>query len=315
MPIKTEHPTDLGLKTIPVAIQAQSRNASPLQDSARAGDQRADFQAADASDCWDIDLVDSTDEVIHRTEATLDFLAQASIAAAHAEPLDHYDLTIIVPVFNERETLGKVLERIDEVMPRSTEVIVVDDGSTDGTSEWLAGLAPRANRTVIRRRRNHGKGSAVRLAIRHSRGGVVAIQDADLEYDPAFLLRAIWPILDGNADVVYGSRYLGGSTDPSLVHRLGNWMLTTLSNQMTGLRLTDMETCHKAFDGEMLRSISLKECRFGFEPEITAKIAAKQIRLLEVPTNYDYRGYDEGKKIGWKDAVAALACMWIYRKG
>ncbi|WP_442507081.1 glycosyltransferase family 2 protein [Novipirellula sp. SH528] len=310
MPTESDNFADLMFTTNTVAI----KDAAPRQSAIESRDP-AESVPSGNRETWSLDLVDPIEEVIRRTEETLDFIAEAAIAANSVQPLDHYDLTIIVPVYNERETLPKVLDRIDEVMPRSTEIIIVDDGSSDGTSEWLSSLPPRANRTIIRRRCNHGKGSAVRLAIRHSQGGVVAIQDADLEYDPATLLRVVWPILDGNADVVYGSRYLDGSTDPSWVHRMGNWTLTMLSNLMTGLRLSDMETCHKAFDGEMLRGISLKETRFGFEPEITAKIAAKKVRVLEVPTSYDSRGYDEGKKIGWKDAVSALACMWIYRKG
>ncbi|TWU32908.1 glycosyltransferase family 2 protein [Novipirellula artificiosorum] len=283
--------------------------ADAFFDSELEGDERQTGQP------WSLGSYDASDEVIRRAESTLDFLAEAISAAENVAPLNRYDLSIIVPVFNERQTLPKVLDRIDEVMPRSTEVIIVDDASTDGTSEWLADLEPRANRTIVRRRRNHGKGSAIRLAIRHTHGGVVAIQDADLEYDPANLLRIVWPILDGDAEVVYGSRYLDGSTDPSLTHRFGNWMLTKLSNTLTGLHLTDMETCHKAFDGDMLRSIDLHECRFGFEPEITAKIASLDAHVLEVPTQYDCRSYREGKKIGWKDAFAAVGCMWKYRKG
>ena len=256
-----------------------------------------------------------TDDVIDRIDQTLDLLADATSAAASVRPIDHFDLTIIVPVYNERETLPMVMDRIDEVMPRSCEVIIVDDGSTDGTAHWLRGLKPRQGRKVICRRRNHGKGSAVRLGIRHSVGSVVAIQDADLEYDPADLLRVIWPILDGDAEVVYGSRYQDGTSDPSLIHRAGNFVLTQMSNALTGLRLTDMETCHKAFEGDLIRSISLRECRFGFEPEITAKVARTDARILEVPTGYSCRGYEEGKKIGWRDAVAAVGCMWKYRKG
>ena len=255
-----------------------------------------------------------TDEVIDRIDQTMDLIADATSAALGVRPIDHFDLTIIVPVYNERETIERVLARIDEVMPTACQVVIVDDGSTDGTCEWLLDLPKRQGRKVICRRTNHGKGSAVRLGIRHSLGSVVAIQDADLEYDPADLLRVIWPILDGDADVVYGSRYQDGTSDPSLVHRAGNFVLTQLSNALTGLRLTDMETCHKAFDGDLIRSIELRECRFGFEPEITAKIAATDAIILEVPTGYNCRSYKEGKKIGWRDGLAAIACIWKYRK-
>ena len=234
---------------------------------------------------------------------------------AFFEPAGTCPLTVIVPVFNERETLPKVLQRIDEVMPADTQVVVVDDGSSDGTREWLQSLPDTENRKVICRRLNRGKGSAVRLAIKHSRGRVVAIQDADLEYDPVDLLDVIRPISEGRSDVVYGSRYLGEVADPSLVHRFGNWALTFMSNALTGLSLTDMETCHKAFRGDLIRSIPLRESRFGFEPEITAKLAARGAKIQEVPTNYDCRGYDEGKKIGWRDGVAALVCIWRYRFG
>ena len=217
------------------------------------------------------------DPVIQRIEQSLDLLADATTAAATQMELP--DVTIIVPVFNELDTLPRVLDRIDAVMPPATEVIVVDDGSNDGTTQWLQSRSRTKHRRIFCRRRNHGKGSAVRLAIRHSRGKVVAIQDADTEYDPANLLAAIAPILEGKASVVYGSRYLGGHADPSLLHRFGNWLLTALSNRLTGLQLTDMETCHKAFRGDLIRSIPLRECRFGFEPEITAKIATRGVRV------------------------------------
>ncbi len=241
------------------------------------------------------------DRIIDQIDQTLDLIAQANSASSGNSPLQHYAVTIIVPVFNEHRTLPAVLARIKQVMPTETEVIVVDDCSTDGTSEWLRGLPPADHLKVIHRRRNHGKGSAVRLAIRHSRGDVVAIQDADLEYDPADLLRVIWPILDGDADVVFGSRYLQRGNDRSLVHRLGNRLLTLASNLLTGLRLTDMETCHKAFHGDLIRSIALQESRFGFEPEITAKVAGRTSQILEVPIGYQSRGYEAGKKIGWRD--------------
>lgn len=256
---------------------------------------------------------DKHNQIIDQIDETLGLIAEANEIGQGRLAVDHYDVSVVVPVYNEVETLPQVLKRIEQVMPPATEVIVVDDGSTDGTRQWLESLPEKAGRTILTRRANHGKGSAVRLAIRHSSGRVVAIQDADLEYEPADLLRVIWPILDGDAEVVYGSRYLGDVTDHSIFHRLGNWALTKASNLMTGLELTDMETCHKAFDGDMIRSIQLRECRFGFEPEITAKVAARGAIVMEVPTGYDSRGYDEGKKIGWRDGVAALACMWLYR--
>ena len=256
-------------------------------------------------------LIDSLSVI----EAALDLAAQPIKCDPSFRSGPSFDISIIVPVFNERETLPKVISRIEEVMPPSTQLIVVDDGSTDGTAQWLAGQTIHDGRKFICRRRNRGKGSAVRLGIKHSRGRVVAIQDADLEYDPTDLISAIRPILAGDADVVYGSRYLGETKDPSLLHRVGNRVLTDLCNSLTGLRLTDMETCHKAFRGDLIREIPLRECRFGFEPEITSKLAARGIEIHEVPTGYDCRGYDDGKKIGWKDAVAALVCMWRYRNG
>ncbi len=252
------------------------------------------------------DLSASIDSSLDRLEHALDRTTQQT--TQHP-----FELTVVVPVFNERTTLPRVLERIDESLPASTQTIIVDDASTDGTTEWLAELTPRQNRSVITRKRNHGKGSAVRLGIRHSGGRVVAIQDADLEYDPADLLRVIAPIMQGRYRVVYGSRYLAPHSDPSWFHRFGNQLLTATSNCLTGQRLTDMETCHKAFDGELIRSIPLRECRFGFEPEITGKVASRRIVIGEVPTGYRYRTYAEGKKISWKDGFAAIASMWRYR--
>ena len=258
---------------------------------------------------------DDHQHVIDGIDETLGLIAEANEIGRGHIAVDQYDVSVIVPVYNERRTLPVVLKRIKQVMPPATEVIIVDDGSTDGTRQWLEDLPETAGLTILTRRANHGKGSAVRLGIRHSQGRVVAIQDADTEYEPADLLRVIWPILDGDADAVYGSRYLGDVSDPSMMHRVGNWALTKASNLMTGLQLTDMETCHKAFDGDMIRSIQLRECRFGFEPEVTAKVASAGAIVMEVPTGYQARSYDEGKKIGWKDAFAALGCMWRYRKG
>lgn len=253
------------------------------------------------------------DQLTDQIDQTLDLIAAANSAASGARPVEHYAISIIVPVYNECGTVLNVLQRIRQVMPTETEVIVVDDSSTDGTGDWLRTLPRHDGLKIIHRRANHGKGSAVRLGIRHSRGDVVAIQDADLEYDPADLLRVIWPILDGDADVVFGSRYLEPGGDASLIHRLGNGLLTWASNRATGLRLTDMETGHKAFDGELIRSIPLRECRFGVEPEIVAKVAGRTQQILEVPIGYRARGKSAGKKIGWRDGLAAVGCIWKYR--
>lgn len=278
---------------------------------------KLDVAAVDDPRVFDDLVTPSTDHsgLLDQIDDTLGLIAEATNMATGATKVSQFDISIIVPVYNERESLPDVLERLFEVMPPSAEFIIVDDASDDGTSHWLRNMSGRDNVKVIHRRKNHGKGSAVRLGIRHSQGRVVAIQDADMEYDPADLLRVIWPVLEGRADAVYGSRYLDGQNEDGFLHRMGNGALTCLSNCLTGLKLTDMETCHKAFRGEFLRSIPLKECRFGFEPEITAKIAARDAHVFEVATNYQARGYEEGKKIGWRDAVSAIACMWRYRKG
>lgn len=246
-------------------------------------------------------------EILEQVQSTL------NPPALEADSPSICPLTVVIPVFNERRSLPEVLARIDEVLPRGTQTIIVDDASTDGTAEWLASLVPRPNRKTIFRRRNHGKGSAVRLGIRHSAGEVVAIQDADSEYDPADLLRVIDPIVQGHAEAVYGSRYLLAGTDPSWLHRFGNWALTTASNCMTGQRLTDMETCHKAFCGSLIRSMDIRQCRFGFEPEITGRLSIRGVTIQEVATGYRSRGYAEGKKITWIDGIVAFVCMWRYR--
>ena len=239
---------------------------------------------------------------------TIDSLCQEAESIDIAEP----KLSIVIPVFNERQTLPQVVAAV-EALPIAKQIVIVDDASTDGTTQWLQTLRGTAGMTVVLRRRNRGKGSALRLGFRHCRGQIVAIQDADLEYNPRDLLNVIQPIIDGHTDVAYGSRYLGNqSQDPSWLHRLGNRMLTGLSNLTTGLHLTDMETCHKAFRREVIQSLPLRQCRFGFEPEVTGKLACRGYSILEVPIEYNSRGYDEGKKIGWKDAINAVYCMLRY---
>jgi glycosyltransferase involved in cell wall biosynthesis len=194
------------------------------------------------------------------------------------------------------------------------ELIVVDDASRDGTREILECLAtiPPGFRLFVHER-NQGKGAALRTGFAHAAGEIVVVQDADLEYDPRDILRLIEPIVQGQADVVYGSRFLqGADNDPSLVHRLGNRLLTVASNFCTGQKLTDMETCYKAFHRHVLPSLKITQNRFGVEPELTAQVAAARFRVAEVPISYHGRGYEAGKKIGWKDAVSALWCIARY---
>jgi glycosyltransferase involved in cell wall biosynthesis len=222
-------------------------------------------------------------------------------------------LSVVIPVYNEKDTIGEVLRRVRMVdLPK--EVIVVDDCSTDGTREFLQGLAPSDDLTIVLQPRNAGKGAALRAGFRRVRGDIVIVQDADLEYDPAEYPVLIQPIVAGKADVVFGSRFLGGPHRVLLFwHSVGNRILTTLSNMMTDLNLTDMETCYKVFRTDVLGKFELRENRFGFEPEFTAKIARARCRVYEVPISYSGRDYSEGKKIGWKDGVAALYFIMKYR--
>ena len=218
-------------------------------------------------------------------------------------------LSIVVPVYNEKQTINQILERIENT-PYDKEIIVVDDCSTDGTRDILRSLDSSSRISSARflyQPVNQGKGAALRTGIAAATGDIVIVQDADLEYDPADYGTLIQPIKAGLADVVYGSRFLSG---PHRVlffwHSLGNRVLTILSNMFTDLNLTDMETGYKAFRRELFSKITIEENRFGFEPEITAKIARFRCRIYEVPISYFGRDYSEGKKITWKDGVAAL---------
>jgi glycosyltransferase involved in cell wall biosynthesis len=216
-------------------------------------------------------------------------------------------LSVLIPVYNERQTIRLILEQVHAV-PVQKEVICVNDCSTDGTREILDGLrAEGLIDTLIHQPVNRGKGAAIRTALGASTGNVVIVQDADLEYDPADWPHLLDPIIDGKADAVFGSRFLGG---PHRVlyywHSVGNAVLTTVSNMFTNLNLTDMETCYKAIRGEMARRLVLTADRFGFEPEVTARLAQAGARIYEVPISYAGRTYAEGKKIGWKDGVAAF---------
>ena len=217
-----------------------------------------------------------------------------------------------MPAFNERATIVEVLDRV-LASPLVAEVIVVDDGSTDGTADLVDTVHdPRLR--LERQPFNMGKGAALRRGIAEATADFVIIQDADLEYDPTDYEKVLRPLRSGTADVVYGSRFAGGGERRVLYfwHTIGNRLLTTASNAMTDLNLTDMETCYKAFRRDIIQSIEIEEDRFGFEPEITAKVARRKLRVYEVAVSYDGRTYEEGKKIGWRDGVRALYCIARY---
>jgi glycosyltransferase involved in cell wall biosynthesis len=224
----------------------------------------------------------------------------------------NFTLSIVVPVYNEKDTLQTAVEAI-AATPYKKEIIVVDDGSTDGTREIIQNLK-QANIKPVFQERNFGKGRAIRTGLTKATGDIILIQDADLEYDPVEYPVLLAPILSGKADVVYGSRFAGHGAHRVLYfwHYLGNRFLTLLSNIFTNLNLTDMESCYKVFTREALAGIELKENRFGFEPEITAKIAKKNLRIYEVPISYYGRTYEEGKKINWRDGLWALWCIIKY---
>jgi glycosyltransferase involved in cell wall biosynthesis len=255
-----------------------------------------------------------------------------SRARRNPKALDDPKLSVVIPVYNEKDTLAEILRRVTED-PAQKEIILVDDFSTDGTRENLekvvrlqaagesvafaedgGGPVPLRDLRIFFQEKNQGKGAALRRGFKEVTGDIVLVQDADLEYDPRDYPKLLEPIVDGRADVVYGSRFLGG---PQRVHYfwhyVANKMLTLLSDIFTNLKLTDMETCYKVFRTETLKGITIKSNRFGFEPEITAKIAKGNWRVYEVPISYAGRTYEEGKKITWKDGVNALWCIVWFR--
>ncbi len=226
-------------------------------------------------------------------------------------------LSIIIPVYNEQKTLPEILRRVRAVsVPK--EIIVVDDGSTDGTREVLASLEGDRDLRILYHPQNRGKGAALRTGFQQATGEIILIQDADLEYDPAEYNRLIQPILEGQADVVYGSRFLNGQSHHAFTfwQRLANRVLTRLSNTLTGLPLTDMETGHKVFRRDVVLSLvdGLKQNRFGIEPELTAKVARNGYRICEVGIRYMARTHREGKKIGWRDGLKAIWCILRYSR-
>lgn len=223
-------------------------------------------------------------------------------------------LTVVVPCFNELGTIAQIVQAIKSSPVENIEIVIVDDCSTDGTRELLKSTIESQVHKIIYHTVNRGKGAALRSGFAAATGDIVVVQDADLEYDPQEYPRLIAPILGNKADVVFGSRFQGGYPHRVVYywHMVGNQFLTTLSNMFTNINLTDMETCYKAFRREIIQSIKIKENRFGFEPEITAKVAKLNCRIYEVGISYYGRTYKEGKKISWKDGFRAIYCILRY---
>jgi glycosyltransferase involved in cell wall biosynthesis len=261
-------------------------------------------------------------EAVARLNASLERLQRLSDLSAiedNYEPAvcgytvpKNFRLSIVIPVYNEERTIRRLLGRVAAV-PLAKEIIVVDDASTDGTRKALTQIDRIPELHIISKPHNEGKGAALRTAFRRASGDVVVVQDADLEYDPRDIVELVRPIVEGAADVVYGSRFTAQPPPgSSRLHRAGNSFLTWASNLTTGLDISDMETCYKAFRREVLRSFEVKQNRFGFEPEVTAKIARRKYRVTEVPVRYAARSYAEGKKIGLADLANALYCIARY---
>ncbi|MCG6551940.1 MAG: glycosyltransferase family 2 protein [Candidatus Magnetominusculus sp. LBB02] len=222
-------------------------------------------------------------------------------------------ITFIVPVYNERDTLLGILKKIEETdLGLDKEIIIVDDCSTDGTRELIEGLEDRF--VKLYHAKNQGKGAAIRTAIKDATGDLVIVQDADLEYDPEDIKAMLVPVFKSGADVVFGSRFLHAGPSRALFfwHMMGNKFLTLLTNMVSNVNLTDMETCYKLFKRDIIKDIVIEENRFGFEPEITIKLCQRRVVLYEVGISYHGRTYDEGKKIGWRDGVHALRCIFKY---
>lgn len=223
-------------------------------------------------------------------------------------------LSILIPVFNEERCLPELLRRLEAVrFPLPVEIVLVDDGSTDGTGEMLAALAGDARYRILRSGENRGKAAAIQHAIEQARGDLYVIQDADLEYDPAQLPLLLAPILLGESDIVYGSRFLGRLEGMKPLHVWGNRFLTWATNLLYGTRLTDMETCYKVAPAELYRRLEISSRRFELEPEITAKLLRQGHRIVEVPISFQGRGRGEGKKISWVDGFGAVGVLWRYR--
>jgi len=228
---------------------------------------------------------------------------------------ENFVLSVVIPCYNEKDSICTIVDRVLKAPIMNKEIIIVDDKSTDGTSEILdKEIAPLVSK-VIHHESNQGKGGALRTGFHHATGDVVIIQDADLEYDPNEYPLTVMPIVNDECDVCYGSRFLHQAPKGYRANRMANKFLTGLSNLFTHLHLTDMETCYKTFKREIIQAVDIKENRFGFEPEITAKIAKMNVRVKEVPISYYPRTNEEGKKIGFRDGLRAIYCIWKYRNG
>lgn len=253
------------------------------------------------------------EEIMSRIEGVEELVASElnTYRNAPAEQENACLTTIVIPVYNELATVARVVSRV-AALPLDKEILIVDDCSTDGTVEVLKKLEDVEGITLVLKSENEGKGAALRTGFDHAKGDIIVIQDADLEYDPLEIPRLLDPILQDQADVVYGSRFLENTRSTSRIHRMGNGLLTQLSNLFSGLKLTDMETCYKAFRRDVLDSVELTQNRFGVEPELTAKLARRGYRFTEVPITYQPRSYAEGKKIGIKDLFKAFWCIGRY---
>ena len=300
----TEHSsnsTDVRQNLAPSNQQTMSDQFQNSNQPSSSGESSPDFKEMLAR-------LDLCTELIH---SELEAYRNASFGSEPSTRTD-YMLSVVIPVFNELNTIGRVLSRVAS-LNLNLELVIVDDFSTDGTREILEQIKDLPRVTVILKEQNEGKGAALRTGFEHATGDFVVVQDADLEYNPSNIPMLIQPLLKDEADVVYGSRFIGNEQqDESWIHRAGNAVLTSASNLFSGLNLTDMETCYKAFNREVLQDISIKQNRFGIEPEITAKLARRGYRFVEVPISYDSRGYDEGKKIGIKDLINAIYCIGRY---
>ena len=228
---------------------------------------------------------------------------------------DDFTLSIVIPCYNEKNNIETIVRKVLGSPVKNKEIIVVDDKSTDGTQKVLEEKIRPLVSKIVYQEKNTGKGGALRTGFAHATGDVVIIQDADLEYDPNEYPLVVEPVVSGKCKVCYGSRFKAGVSKGYLANRLANKFLTALSNIFTHQKLTDMETCYKCFRREVIQSVDIKENRFGFEPEITAKVSKMGIKIEEVPISYYPRTNEEGKKIGFKDGVRAIICIWKYRKG